>query len=501
MKNSFSRSSRFELSPTSGLAVMSAALLALAGALVWVSELAIWSFAVLAAVLLVIGMSAKGHRTEQRLVGQMEVVLEGFSRGLLEQRLVLVPEGSRLKGCALHVNAALDQVEAVFRETLTVVSRMAQGNFNRMPQTAGLGGLYPQILLRVADAQTRTARTVDSLDKVMAGMAAGDFSAKIVLADERGSYKAILENAHKAITTLGATVNDIAAVMDALARGDLTPRVTAEANGALAKLKDDINRSMVVLAGSMKDIGENAQQVARAASETSTAIGQLADGAQSQTQYIGQVVTSIRQTATAINDISSSTETASKQAQESAEVVRQGRHKMAQMVEVVNGISANSEKISKITEVIEKIANKTNLLSLNAAIEAARAGEHGKGFAVVAEEVGKLAASSGESAKEITLLIQQAVTEAGRAVVAVHEVSTDMESIVQTSNMTDSMLQRISAAVEEQGRMVHEINENVSNLDKIAHSNSAASEELAASMIELSRVADSTRKEIKKFVI
>jgi methyl-accepting chemotaxis protein len=501
MKNSFSRSSQLELSPSVGLAVMSAVLLALVGALLWISGLAVWSFVVLAVVLVVIGMSAKGHRTEQQLLAQMESVLSGFSRGLLEQRLVLVPRRSRLRNCALSVNAALDQVEAVFRETLTVVSRMAQGNFNRTPQTAGLAGLYPQILLRVADAQTSTARTVDSLDKVMAGMAAGDFSTKIVLSDERGSYKAILENSQRALAALGATVSDIGTVMDALARGDLTQRVTAHANGALAKLKDDINRSMVVLASSMKDIGDNAQQVARAASETSTAIGQLADGAQSQTQYIGQVVTSIRQTATAINDISSSTETASKQAQASAEVVRQGRQKMSQMVEVVNGISANSEKISKITEVIEKIANKTNLLSLNAAIEAARAGEHGKGFAVVAEEVGKLAASSGQSAKEITLLIQQAVTEAGRAVVAVHEVSTDMESIVQSSNTTDNMLQRISAAVEEQGRMVHEINENVSNLDKIANSNSAASEELAASMIELSRVADSTRQEIKKFII
>ncbi len=501
MKNSFSRSSLFELSPTAGLAAMSFVLVLMAATVVWISGLALWSFVVLAVVLLVIGLSAKGHQTEAKLVKQMEGVLEGFSRGLLEQRLVLVPSGSRMKNCALHVNAALDQVEAVFRETLTVVSRMAQGNFNRYPQATGMLGMFPQILLRVADAQQRTSRTVDSLRHAMAGMAEGKFDVNVSMSDERGDYKTILENSQKALAVLDSIVGDVASVMDAVAQGRLTQRVNAQAMGSLTKLKEDINRSLTAMAGSMKDIGENAQQVARAASETSTAIGQLADGAQSQTQYIGQVVAAIRQTATSINDISSSTETASKQAQESAEIVRLGQGKMAQMVEVVNGISTNSEKISKITEVIEKIANKTNLLSLNAAIEAARAGEHGKGFAVVAEEVGKLAASSGESAKEITALIQQAVSEASRAVVAVHEVSSDMERIVQSSNMTDSMLQRISTAVEEQGRMVQEINENVSNLDKIAHSNSAASEELAASMIELSRVADSTRREISKFEI
>jgi hypothetical protein len=227
----------------------------------------------------------------------------------------------------------------------------------------------------------------------------------------------------------------------------------------------------------------------------------LADGAQSQTHYISEVVTAIRQTSSAVNDISNSTESASRQAKESATIVRDGRVKMEQMVDVVNGIARNSEKINKITDVIEKIANKTNLLSLNAAIEAARAGEHGKGFAVVADEVGKLAASSADSTKEITQLIQQAVSEANRAVLVVREVSGDMERIVASSSQTDGMLQRISAAVEEQTRTMQEINNSVSNLEQIAHTNSSASEELAASMIELSKVADSTRREIEKFKI
>ena len=499
MSASSSTSKRFNFSALLSLGLASSFGLLAAAMTVWQDQgnYALWALLGAIALLLITGVRA--YRQEDAQLQRINHVLSEAAQGQLEARITGIPRQGRLVDAAWRVNEVLDQIEAVFRESMTVVSRMGQGDFSRRPQTAGLRGLYPEVLTQIAEVQKNMATTVQMLSQSMRAMANGNFDLRLSTQGQSGEFLNILTDARSTIEALDTLISDVVRVMDGVSRGDLSNRVNAQGAGALGKLKDDINLSLESLGKSMQQLGDNAQQVAGAANESSTAIGQLADGAQSQTQFISHMLSAIRQTAAAVSDISSNTEHASRQAQESTMIVRDGQNKMVQMVDVVNGIALSSEKINKITDVIEKIANKTNLLSLNAAIEAARAGEHGKGFAVVADEVGKLAASSADSTKEITQLIQQASLQAKEAVVAVKEVSSDMELIVKSSTQTDGMLQRISAAVEEQTRMIQEINTSVENLEHIARSNSSASEELAAAMIELSKVADSTRREITKF--
>jgi len=76
-------------------------------------------------------------------------------------------------------------------------------------------------------------------------------------------------------------------------------------------------------------------------------------------------------------------------------------------IEKFNILQSKSSEISSFIAVINDIADKVNLLSLNASIEAARAGEHGRGFAVVAEEISKLADATSKNSKEISNIIQE----------------------------------------------------------------------------------------------
>jgi methyl-accepting chemotaxis protein len=396
-------------------------------------------------------------------------------------------------------NQMLDAQQRAIREVNQVVAAIAAGNFDTRIRTE-LRGDLAAMKTAVNDSAQSVKVTMAALNEVMQSLYNGQFSVQ-VQAQVQGDFKVTLDRAKQATDALQAMMGDIGHVMSSVSQGDLTRRVQAQGRGDLEQLKHNINQSLDALGRALKEINTNTQLLATQASQTSHAVEQISAGADTQTTAIRQVSTALGMTAQSIADVSSNTESASYQSRESVALVRSGKEKMLQMAEVVHNIAANSQKINKISEVIESIAYRTNLLSLNAAIEAARAGEQGKGFAVVADEVGKLAISSAESTKEIAVLVKQAATEAKRAVETVAGVNEDMNRIEEGAGKTDGMLQRISAAVEEQSSALQEIDVNVANLSHIAASNANASEELTATAIELAKIADNNRREVEMFSV
>jgi len=450
-----------------------------------------------AALLVAVIVSVATTRSITRPLGRLQTLLSKVEQSSdFSQRMTqLSKDEVGLTGQAF--NQMLDAQQRAIREVNLVVGAIAAGNFDTRIQTE-LRGDLAVMKAAVNESAQSVKVTMAALNDVMQALYDGQFSVE-VQATVAGDFKVTLDRAKQATDALQAMMGDIGHVMSNVSHGDLTRRVQAQGRGDLEKLKHNINQSLDALGGSLKEINTNTQLLATQANETSQAVEQIAAGADTQTTAIRQVSTALSMTAQSIADVSNNTESASYQSRESVEFVRSGKEKISRMVEVVNNIAANSQKINKISEVIESIANRTNLLSLNAAIEAARAGEQGKGFAVVADEVGKLAISSAESTKEIAVLVKQASEEAKRAVETVAEINEDMNRIEVGAGKTDGMLQRISAAVEEQSSALQEIDMNVANLNQIASSNASASEELTATAIQLARIADNNRREVEAF--
>ena len=350
------------------------------------------------------------------------------------------------------------------------------------------------LALDLSDAMTRLQATADRLAAGMPdpGMPDGmsdDAVALRVRGDEAGGIAEALARIARTQDGLHATLRRLTyeAVGDAPATAPFPGRY-----GEMAALVEDARASF-------RNIGQQAAQVAVAAGQASTAVSQVADGAAIQTEDLDRVVNAVGRSVRAIADVTDSTRAASDMVRVTAGFADRGKAEMARLVRVSQTIGDNSRRIGRITEAITQIAVKTNILSVNASIEAARAGEQGKGFEVVAEEVGKLADNAVESARQIAEIVEAAATMAEEGMAATAEVVQMMDGIAERVTQIDRMVQSVAAAMAHQQDHIVEIESNVGNIRTVASKNAAASEQITATMVHLSRLADDTRRLAERF--
>ncbi|MBP2312459.1 methyl-accepting chemotaxis protein [Azospirillum soli] len=340
------------------------------------------------------------------------------------------------------------------------------------------------VLLDIADAAA-------SLEQSAARLASGDLDAAPHPSrdDEFGRTAAALNRLSQVQSALRA---DIRSLTDAAAEAPNHPA------GLLAGAHADTAAQLNEVRATFRRIGEQATQVAIAAGQASTAVGQVADGASTQTDDLDLVASAIGQSAQAIADVSDNTRSASDMVKAAAGFASRGKEEMARLVRVSQTIADNSRRIGRITEAITQIAVKTNILSVNASIEAARAGEQGKGFEVVAEEVGKLADNAVESARQIAEIVESASTMAEEGMTATAEVGKLMDGIAERVTQLDRMFQSVAIAMEQQQASIKGIEANVESVRTVASKNAAASEEITATMVQLSRLAEETRQHVAR---
>ncbi|MER2106721.1 MAG: methyl-accepting chemotaxis protein [Solibacillus sp.] len=132
--------------------------------------------------------------------------------------------------------------------------------------------------------------------------------------------------------------------------------------------------------------------------------------------------------------------------------------------ELVLKLGNRSSEIGNIIGVITSISEQTNLLALNASIEAARAGEHGKGFAVVAEEVKSLAEQSAKSAKQISALVKEIISDTSNAVVEIESGSSQFGTGMERLQDVNGTLQNVYHSSGESSNGVDQIFTEIENL-------------------------------------
>jgi len=208
---------------------------------------------------------------------------------------------------------------------------------------------------------------------------------------------------------------------------------------------------------SEKTIAQEEKAQGTLIAKASDEIRRVAETAKNVENQVMVQSSAIQQSSASVNEMAASVESVAKMAREaeglSTALIRssgQGSGAISSAIGSINDIQTASAAVAEIVKSIHDIANRTNLLSMNAAIEAAHAGNAGKGFAIVANEVRSLAESSSKSASEIQKHITAMIDKIDRGVSSISDAGKSFSDITTGIGQTAELIQTITRAMEEQ---------------------------------------------------
>jgi methyl-accepting chemotaxis protein len=272
---------------------------------------------------------------------------------------------------------------------------------------------------------------------------------------------------------------------DRISKGDLTSKISINRNDELGQMVTSLQTMGSKLREIIDSIVAGAMNVNAASSQFGSATIQIAQGATEQAASAEEVSASVEEMSATIQQ---NTENAV-QTERIAFSASQGMGDVAAAAK--QSLDATRQIAEKI-KIINAIAEKTDILAINAAIEAARAGEHGKGFAVVAAEVRKLAETSQRAAIEINELSASSLK-------MTEEAGGLMIQIIPEVQKTASLTQEIAAASREQSSGAEQIAKAIEQLSSVTQQNSAAAEEMSSTAEELSSQAEQLQEIVSFF--
>lgn len=286
-------------------------------------------------------------------------------------------------------------------------------------------------------------------------------------------------------------LQEMANITQEVARGNLTAVIKPRSS------KDQIGNALSSMITGLRDLISRIQDTSN---QIHARANEMASLARSSSEAISQMASNVSQISVSITKISDTTQTVATVAQKAAKMAELGDENISgviskvehskdsatQSAELIRNLGKRSMQIGEIINYITKVADQTNLLSLNAAIEAARAGEAGRGFAVVADEVRKLAEGSAQSAGEIARLISEVQQETTKAVGAVEVVAGDVGESANVTFEAGKSFKDISQAAKNIAGQIEDIAASSEETAASAEEASASSEEQVAAFEEIS---------------
>ncbi len=319
----------------------------------------------------------------------------------------------------------------------------------------------------------------------------------------------------------------------------LIEKITKGEDRDLAKAKDRndetshlLNAIMVMIATLNRIIG----QVKSSSIQLVTTATEISSAVRMQETTVNDFGTSTNQIATAVKQISSTSQELFKTMSNVSDVANEtglmadaGLTELSEMANTMKTlteattsissklavISSKTANINNVVTTISKVADQTNLLSLNAAIEAEKAAEYGVGFAVVAREIRRLADQTALATLDIEQIVKEMQSAVSAGVMEMDKFTKEVHSGVLEVGRISEHLQRIIVQVQElsprfvsvkegmqsQSQGAHQISGAMANLTDAAYKTTNSLKEFDRATKSLHRAIDELRNEITRFKV
>ncbi|MBL8885386.1 MAG: hypothetical protein JNK16_01895, partial [Phycisphaerales bacterium] len=240
-----------------------------------------------------------------------------------------------------------------------------------------------------------------------------------------------------------------------------------------------------------------------------------------------QIAAAVKEISATGQDLTKTVESVSRMAAESASLATSGRAGLQSMegvmrdldgatssiAEKLNAINERSQKITTVITTITKVADQTNILSINAAIEAEKAGEYGSGFLVIAREIRRLADQTASATLDIEQMVRQmqGAVSAGvmemdrfsdqvrRGVRDVVSAGSQMTEIIDRVNKSTESFKQVNESMQAQSEGAQQISDAMGSLVGNANQTVQSAREFGRAAGDLQAAIALLREAVSKF--
>ena len=331
------------------------------------------------------------------------------------------------------------------------------------------------------------------------------------------------------IGTISSSIQQVSGELRDLSTGDadLTRRVTVAGSFELKQLAVGFNTLMGKLLELIRQVQQSGAQVTSSSTEIAASTKQLEAAVTEQAASTNEVVATTKEISATSQTLANTMGEVGKVASDTAglagavqndldgmgNTMRQLADATGSISSKLSAISEKANNINKIVITITKVADQTNLLSLNASIEAEKAGEHGLGFAVVAREIRRLADQTAVATLDIERMVKDmhsAVStgvmemdkftrDVGRGVEEVNDIGGKLANIVERVQMLAPRFETVTEGMLAQSQGAQQISTAMVQLSEAARQTMDSLRQTNSAIIELNSAARGLHVEVSRF--